>query len=237
MEKFVSDAGRMANALLAEEPYKSYKSAINLWAVESVSQESGTDIPAEGIFVNTALNSSFSTFGLDRYLTTFDIGSIYDNAAGVPHDNIVVLINSERYGGGGMYNYYSCTTVDHNLSITVFLHELGHGFGGLGDEYYSSTVAYEEFYPLNVEPWEPNLTTMVDFGSKWKGLIKKGTPLPTPSTVEYKGLTGLFEGGGYMATGIFRPSFTCRMKDNDAGYFCEVCRLAIEKQILGCMGK
>ena len=128
----------------------------------------GTDVPGENIFVNTALNSSFYTFGTDRYLTTQDIKSVNDYAAAAPHDNIIVLINSTRYGGGGVYNYYSGTTTGHALSPKVFVHEFGHGFAGLADEYYSSSVAYDEFYPLNVEPWEPNITTLVNFDSKWK---------------------------------------------------------------------
>jgi hypothetical protein len=106
--------------------------------------------------------------------------SVNDYAAVVPHDNIIVLINSTKYGGGGVYNYYSGTTVDHAFSPTVFIHEFGHGFAGLADEYYSSSVAYEEFYPLDVEPWEPNITTLVNFDAKWKKSIAKETPVPTP---------------------------------------------------------
>ena len=135
--------------------------------------ESGTDIPGERVYVNTVLNSSFYTFGTDRYLTTQDIKSVNDYAAVAPHDNIIVLINSNKYGGGGVYNYYSGTTAGHPLSPKVFIHEFGHGFAGLADEYYSSDVAYDEFYPLNVEPWEPNITTMVNFDSKWKKLIAR----------------------------------------------------------------
>ena len=114
------------------------------------------------------MNSSFYTFDIDRYLTTLDIKAVNDYAAAVPHDVIIVLVNSQRYGGGGVYNYYSGTTAGNKLSQKVFMHELGHGFAGLADEYYSSEVAYDEFYPLDVEPWEPNITTMVDFGSKWE---------------------------------------------------------------------
>jgi hypothetical protein len=114
----------------------------------------------------------------------------------------------------------------------VFVHEFGHGFVGLADEYYTSDVAYDEFYPLSVEPWEPNITTMVNFDAKWKNLIPAGTPVPTPNDPAYRGKTGLFEGGGYMAKGIFRPAYDCRMKSNGPDGFCEVCRAAIEKMIL-----
>ena len=93
-----------------------------------------------------------------------------------------------------------------------------HGFAGLADEYYTSRVAYVEYYPLDVEPWEPNITTMVNFDSKWKNLIARSVPVPTPNNKVYIGVTGLFEGGGYSAKGIFRPSFDCRMKSNQVSY-------------------
>ena len=175
MEKFREDVKKMADVLFRESPFTDYRNKINIWAVEAISQESGTDIPGEKVYVNTALNSTFYTFDLPRYLTTTDIKSVNDFAAAVPHDNIIVLINTTRYGGGGVYNYYSGTSAGNSLSPIVFIHEFGHGFAGLADEYYSSTVTYEEFYPLDVEPWEPNITTLVDFGSKWKNLIRKDT--------------------------------------------------------------
>ncbi len=232
MGKFRDDVKRLADVLFKEAPYDKYRDRINIWAIEAPSQESGTDVPGEGIYVNTVLNSSYYTFDVDRYLTTQDIGEINDYAAAAPHDQIIVLINSPRYGGGGVYNYYSAVTSDHQFTPQVLTHEFGHGFAGLGDEYYSSEVAYEDFYPLDVEPWEPNITTRVNFESKWKDLIAKSVPVPTPNSKKYVGVTGLFEGGGYSAKGIFRPSFDCRMKSNQADSFCEVCQRAIEEMIL-----
>ena len=232
MEKFRNDVKRMGEIILAEAPFDKYADHINIWAVEAPSQESGTDVPGEGIYVNTALSASYYTFDVDRYLTTQDIRRVNDFAAAAPHDQIIVLINSTRYGGGGVYNYYSAVTSDHKLTPQVLTHEFGHGFAGLADEYYSSEVAYEEFYPLDVEPWEPNITTRVDFDSKWKNLIAKSVPVPTPNDKRYIGVTGLFEGGGYSAKGIYRPSFDCRMKSNQADSFCEVCQDAIEEMIL-----
>ena len=231
MPKFLEDVKKMAEILFTEPPFSEYRNKFNIWAVEAVSAESGTDIPGERNYVSTALNSSFYTFDIDRYLTTQDIKSVNDYAALVPHDNIIVLINSTKYGGGGVYNYYSGTTVGHGFSPQVFIHEFGHGFAGLADEYYSSTVAYDEFYPLNVEPWEPNITTMVNFNSKWKKMIAKETPLPTPAEDKYSNVTGLFEGGGYSAKGIFRPEMDCRMKSNSPEGYCAVCRDAIRKMI------
>ena len=231
MSKFRDDVRKMADILFAEAPFSEYKDKFNIWAVEAISQDSGTDVPGEKIYANTALNSSFYTFDLDRYLTTQDIKNVNDYAAAVPHDNIVVLINSERYGGGGVYNYYTGTTTGHPLSPKVFIHEFGHGFAGLADEYYSSTVAYDEFYPLNVEPWEPNITTRVNFDSKWKKLIAKETPIPTPAEEKYINVTGLFEGGGYSAKGIFRPEMDCRMKSNGSKGYCSVCLNAVKEMI------
>ena len=231
MGKFRDDVKKMADILFAEAPFSEYRDKFNIWAVEAVSAESGTDIPGEKQYVNTALNASFYTFDIDRYLTTQDIKSVNDYAAVVPHDNIIVLINSAKYGGGGVYNYYSGTTVDHPYSAKVFVHEFGHGFAGLADEYYSSDVAYEEFYPLDAEPWEPNITTMVNFDSKWKKLIPAGIPQPTPADEKYKNITGLFEGGGYSAKGIYRPETECRMKSNSPKGFCTVCKEAVKEMI------
>ena len=115
MTKFRDDVKKMADILFAEDPFSDYKDKFNIYAVEAVSAESGTDIPGERSYVNTAVNSSFYTFDTDRYLTTQDIKSVNDYAALVPHDNIIVLINSNKYGGGGVYNYYSGTTVGHSL--------------------------------------------------------------------------------------------------------------------------
>ena len=231
MDKFRNDVRKMADALFAEDPFSVYRDKINIWAVEAVSSDQGTDIPGEKVYNNTVLNSSFYTFGTDRYLTTQDIKAVNDFAAVVPHENIIVLINSNKYGGGGVYNYYSGTTAGHQLSPKVFIHELGHGFAGLADEYYSSSVAYDEFYPLDVEPWEPNITTLVNFESKWKKIIDKKIPVPTPADDKYRNVTGLFEGGGYSASGIFRPEMECRMKSNGDKGYCTVCRYAIKKMI------
>ncbi|MCX6333256.1 MAG: M64 family metallo-endopeptidase [Bacteroidia bacterium] len=231
MTKFREDVKKMADILFAEPPYNEYKNKFNIYAVEAVSAESGTDIPGERSYVNTAVNSTFYTFDIDRYLTTQDIKSVNDYAALVPHDNIIVLINSNKYGGGGVYNYYSGTTTGHAYSDKVFIHEFGHGFAGLADEYYTSDVAYEEFYPLNVEPWEPNITTRVNFDAKWKNMIAKETPVPTPAEDKYKTVTGLFEGGGYSAKGIYRPEMDCRMKSNSPKGYCTVCREAVKDMI------
>ncbi len=231
MAKFREDVKRISSILLSEAPFSDYRDKFNIWAVEAISDESGTDIPGEGIYVSTILNSGFYTFDLDRYLTSSDIKTVNDLAAVVPHDNIIILINSDRYGGGGVYNYYSCTTTDHALSDHVLIHELGHAFAGLADEYYSSTVSYENYYALSVEPWEPNITTLVSFSSKWENMIEPGTPVPTPANAGYNDIIGVFEGAGYSAKGIYRPQMECTMKGSSPSGFCAVCRKAVKEMI------
>ena len=194
MEKFYGDVKRLSAFLLKQEPFVRYAGRFNVWAVGVPSAESGTDDPNRGIWRNTALNSSFNTFGTDRYLETFDVPAIHNVLQGVPHDHVVVVVNTNKYGGGGVYNHFSIVTADNKLSPTVFVHEFGHGFGGLGDEYYDSEVAYTDYIDLTVEPWEPNLTTLVGFEKKWKQLVDDKTPVPTPNQKEYKDVVGAFEG-------------------------------------------
>lgn len=231
MDKFFSDAKRVTGYLFSEEPFKSSRNKFNVTAILTPSVDSGTDIPGEGIYRNTIFNSTFYTFDIDRYLTTDNIKAIHDAAASVPYDHIYVLVNTERYGGGGIYNFLNICSSDHRLTREVFIHEFGHGFAGLGDEYYSSSVAYENFYNTKVEPWEPNLTTLVDFNSKWISLVHDSIPVPTPRVEKYLNSVGVFEGGGYQAKDIYSPSIDCRMKSNDATGFCPVCTGAIQRMI------
>jgi hypothetical protein len=231
MEKFLGDARRMTDTFLSTEPYNQFAGQMNFYAIESPSPESGVDIPGTGVYVNTNVHSSFYTFDMDRYLTCSQTWAVYDIAANVPYDAIFILVNSKRYGGGGFYNHMGESTVDNPLSGIVAIHEFGHSFAGLADEYYTSEVTYSDFYNLKVEPWEPNITTDVDFSSKWKEMVHSGTPLPTPREDQYRNAIGLFEGGGYVAKGIYSPVMDCRMKSNEAPAFCPVCQERIRKMI------
>jgi hypothetical protein len=229
-DKFVADARRFAEILFATPPYDARRNDFNVWAVGLESEESGTDASGRGVFRHTALNSGYYTFGLDRYLTTPDMQSIRNAVWNVPCDAIFILVNAATYGGGGMYNFYAIGTADNDRTPGVFVHELGHSFAGLADEYFSSEVAYDEnFYNLQAEPWEPNITTLVDFGSKWAGLLPAGTPVPTPADDKYADQVGVFEGGGYLPKGIYRPKVHCTMRDYAP--FCPVCSRAIERMI------
>jgi hypothetical protein len=111
------------------------------------------------------------------------------------------------------------------------MHEFGHGFAGLADEYYDSEVSYENYYPMDVEPWEPNITTMVNFNEKWKKLLHPETPVPTPPVQQFSNIVGVFEGGGYVAKGVYRPQINCLMKGNRSRKFCLVCEKSIENMI------
>lgn len=231
MGKFRQDVLEMAEYILQQPPFDAYRDQINFWAVESPSAEAGPSNPGEDFYNRTPAGTTYYSLGLDRYLTTSRHGRLMDVAANAPGDVICVLVNTEAYGGGGIYNAHVVGTADHPWSKVVFIHEIGHGLAGLGDEYFGSEVAYEEFYPLHVEPWEANLTTLVDFGSKWQDMLDEDTPVPTPATDEYLETVGVFEGGGYTAEGVYRPHIHCRMRSNTAPGFCPVCRKAIARVI------
>jgi len=232
MPKFLKDARRIADYFFTVKPYSDYKNRFNIYAVESPSDESGVTIPGRGVYVNTCAGSNFYTFNMDRYMTSQETRAVYDIAANVPYDVIFVLVNSSRYGGGGFFNHFGESTVDNYLSEIVAIHEFGHTFAGLADEYYTSEITYSDFYKLDVEPWEPNITTNVNFDQKWRQMIPKGTPVPTPRTNEYKRTVGMFEGGGYVGKGVYSPMMDCRMKSNEAPGFCPVCEEAIKRMIL-----
>jgi len=180
-EKFRADAARMAEVLFSSEPFASHRSLFNIHAVFVPSTDSGVDEPRRGIFRRTALDGSFNALDLDRYLLIDNLRAMRDVAGAAPYDVLGVLVNSTRYGGGGIYGDYFVTTVDNQRSEYVFMHELGHHFANLADEYFTATVSYNEFFPEGQEPHEPNITRLLDPDNvKWKHLLTPGTPVPTP---------------------------------------------------------
>ena len=179
--KVQSDWNRAVKLFFGQEPYKSHKSKFNVYGVFRPSLESGCDEPRRGFFKNTAVQSSFNALGLERYLLTEDNKNLRDIAAHAPYDTLVIMINHDRYGGGGIYNSFCVFTADNIWWEYLLLHEFGHSFSGLADEYYTSTVAYNEFYPQGQEPLEPNITALLDRDQfKWRDWVSPGVPIPTP---------------------------------------------------------
>jgi len=178
--KFKTDLERYVKVFFNWEPYKSHQKKFNLTGIFRPSPESGMDEPRKGVYKNTALNSTFNSLNSQRYLLTEDNKTWRDVAAQVPYDAVFILVNSGRYGGGGIYNDFCITTVDDAWSEFVFQHEFGHTFTGLADEYYASTEAYNEFFPPGVEPTEANITALLDPPNiKWKNLVSEGMAIPT----------------------------------------------------------
>lgn len=232
-EKFYADCRVAVDAILAHEPFAALKDCFNFIAVAAPSKDSGVSVPGRGVWKHTAVDSHFDTFYSDRYLTTLHLKQLHDLLAGIPYEHIIVLANTEEYGGGGIYNSYTLTTAGHPSFRPVVVHEFGHSFGGLADEYFYDDQ-YETLYPSDTEPWEQNITTLTDFAAKWKDMLPEGTSVPTaPSGREADLYTkvGVYEGGGYQSKGVYRPCEECRMKINEAPGFCPVCRRALERLI------
>ncbi len=180
-KKFEKDLKRYTNIFLNQEPYKHLKDKFNIYGVFKSSQESGIDEPGANIYHGNVLGTRFYSLGSERYILTENNKAVYDLASHVPYDAIYIMCNSARYGGGGIYNFYCTFAADNQFSPYIFLHEFGHSFGGLADEYYTSDVAYNDFYAKDVEPVEPNITRLLDKDNlKWKNLISSGIEIPTP---------------------------------------------------------
>lgn len=187
MQKFRDDAKHYADVLLGTSPFKERRKDFNVWIIEVESKESGIDKPGKNEWKENALGTMYDTFGSARYILTEENRILRDIAGQVPYDALAILVNDNRYGGGGIYNLYTtCFTQTDTKGMEwqmdyVFVHELGHSFGGLGDEYYTSSVSYNDFYQAGVEPWEPNLTAATTREKvKWNSLIDPSTPVPTP---------------------------------------------------------
>ena len=179
--KFKADLERFREVFFKLEPYKSRRDSFNFYGVFKPSDESGCDEPSHGIYRNTAVGTAFDSLGSERYLLTEDNRSLHDIAAHVPCDTLFIMVNHERYGGGGIYNCFCTFTADNQWHEYLFLHEFGHSFAGLADEYYTSSVAYNDFYPKGLEPLEANITALLDpHNLKWQGLVTPGTAVPTP---------------------------------------------------------
>ena len=231
MDKFKADCDKFTAGLFTVGPFSQNRDKFNIRGVLAPSVESGTDIPSDKVWKNTIMNSSFYTFDSERYLMTYDNKSVRNLAANAPYDQIYILVNSTKYGGGAIYNFYNCSVNSNASSAKIFVHEFGHGFAALADEYDDGSTSFNDMYPLNLEPWEPNITTLIKFETKWKGMIPANTPVPTPVENGSGMKLGVYEGGGYVAKGVYRPTPDCLMRTFRGNEFCPVCTAAIQKML------
>ena len=188
MPKFHTDVKRLLPALFEQEPFKSRRSDFNVRALDLPSPESGINRPNAGVFRRTPLSTEYNIFDSERYVLTLDNRALRDAASAAPYEFIEILVNDKTYGGGGIFNDQATASVDSAFSPYVFVHEFGHHFAALADEYYTSDVSYETGAAVKSEPWEPNITALHDPAQlKWKDLVTAATPIPTPwSKEEYE---------------------------------------------------
>ena len=215
MEQYLQDCHDANEALFRHEPFRSMRQRFNIIALMSPSADTDVSQPGKGIWRNTALDSHFDTFYTQRYLTTLHLKQLHTLLSGAPYEHIIVLANTSHYGGGGIYNSYNLSYTRGKNFLPVVVHEFGHSFGGLGDEYpYGDS---DPMYFADTEPWEPNLTTHPDH-PKWQSLIDAGK-------------AGVVEGGGYLSKGVWRGQENCRMRTNEHPDFCPVCQQALQRLI------
>ena len=212
-EKWVDVIYRMNGVLFGKEPFKSHMDDINTY------------------FVSGDAGVEYNTFGADRYAMTFKVWQLHDVIGQNPCDHIIIVLNNEKYGGGAIYNFYSVTSL-HKMAESVLPHELGHGIGGLADEYVDEELSYADLHRTKYEPLEPNITNLVDFRHKWQHLLPEGTLVPTPDAQVPRGVNGplgVYEGAGYSSKGVYRPAMHCMMRDYAP--FCPVCCKRLEEVI------
>jgi hypothetical protein len=260
-DRFLEACDSLMEHVFQTEPYRSHRDAFNVRAVFAPCAESGVSDPGTSTVRTTHLGTTYGALGLDRYVLPFDDRGMRRMLDGVPCDALLVVCNSQKYGGGGLFNRFT-VVAGHNPELRyLVVHELGHSFGGLADEYYAAVVPYAT-PAVQVEPWEPNVTPMLDGSPKWRELVAPDMTLPSPwrkadyeaaasvkaeTPVERKqrqqnesrvlssdpllGKVGAFEGAMYRSTGMYRPEVRCLMFNQLAEGFCHVCRTAIERRI------
>lgn len=226
--KMRRDLVTFCDYLLAQEPFRSRRQDFNVWGIPLTGQASGITDPNKGIYVESLVGASFNTFGADRYLMTEKVFQLHNAIGWTPCDHIIIMANTDKYGGGGIYNFYALSTLNA-MAPMVLPHELGHSIGGLADEYVDPNLSYGDCHPMHHEPPEPNITSLVHFDLKWADLLPdpvSGTaiiPTPEDATIPRTecGLIGIYEGAGYRPQGIYRPTMRCMMRDYAP--FCPVC--------------
>ncbi len=180
LAKFEKDARKLVDILFATSPFKERRGDFNVWAICPPANESGISRPSTGIYRKNPVGSTYDAFGSERYILSFENKAFREIASLAPYEFVEILVNSQTYGGGGIFNLYSTVAADSVWAPYLFVHEFGHHFAGLADEYYTSDVAYTPA-ANRLEPWEPNATALLDPAKvKWKDLVESGTPIPTP---------------------------------------------------------
>ena len=232
-DKFIAACRMWSDALFKYEPFTQNKHRINIRAVWKASNEKGIDKPGIDKWVDNLLDTRFYTFNSERYQMTEEFQKVRDIASSVPYESIFILTNTDKYGGGGIYNYYGLGSAGNTgRTGEVYVHEFGHSLMGLGDEYIEKGNTVSALYPEGKEPWEANLTRFVHFEGKWEKQIADGTPIPTKvaeGTTEKDWVIGAYEGGGYLEKGIYRGWPECMMKALTE--FCPICQEAISRYL------
>lgn len=181
LPKFERDARRLTETLFRVSPFRERRRDFNVWALAPAAAQSGVSRPSNGTYRDSPLGATYDAFGSERYILTFDNRALRRAAQFAPYEFVEILVNNDTYGGGGIHNLYSTVAVGSGFADYVFVHEFGHHFAALADEYYTSSVAYAPAPAERVEPWEPNVTALLDPARlKWRDLVAPGTPLPTP---------------------------------------------------------
>ena len=232
-DKFMEACKMWSDALFSYAPFTQNKNRINIRAVWAPSKEKGIDKPGIGKWVENLLGTRFFTFGSERYQMTEEFQKVRDVASCAPYESIFILTNTDKYGGGGIYNFYGLGSAGKTgYTGEVYVHEFGHSLMGLGDEYIEKGNTVSALYPEGKEPWEANLTRFVDFKGKWEDKIAEGTQIPTTvaeGSTEKDWVIGAYEGGGYLEKGVYRGWPECMMKALTE--FCQICQEAISKYL------
>jgi hypothetical protein len=247
--KCQDDVRRAANALFQYAPFQERRKDFNLRAICAPAPESGVSHPSRGEHRRTLFDSTFDAFEIARYALAFNNRAIRELAAYSPYEFLVIVMNDRSYGAGGIFGQFATVSIDDPHALPAFVHEFGHHFAALADEYFLSSVTYAPKVPT-AEPWEPNITALLDPKSlKWNELVSAGTPVPTPWPKQnymqagdrdrdrylfsgpYAGKVGAFEGANYRKDGYYRSEQNCMMIAFSRGRFCAACRKALNSTI------